>query len=472
MPIGARFARRVSARATPLIVATALLMENLDSTVIATSLPAIAVDLNTGPIQLKLALTSYLLALAIFIPASGWMADRFGARRIFRWAIAVFAAGSIACGLSINLPTLVAARVLQGVGGAMMVPVARLIVLRSTPKADFVNAMAWLTVPALIGPVLGPPLGGFITTYFHWRWIFWINIPIAVIGIALTTRFIPKLAPEPVSGFDTRGFLLVGPGLAGFLSGVTLSGLGIAPVEVIAGLMIGGLTLLVLYVRHAMRAPRPLVNLRLLRFLTFRVNVTGGTIFRVGAGGLPFLLPLMYQIGFGLTAFQSGMLTFVSGVGAIAMKFVAQPILNRFGFRRTLAFNAILAGVFMAAPATFTVHTPYTLMMLALFFGGVCRSLQFTALNALAYSEIEPPLMSSATSFNAVLQQLSASVGITFAAFGLEAVNAWTGSGAVTAASFPPVFVLIAGLSTVSVLVFARLTPTAGAVLLSPSRPT
>jgi len=372
------------ARALPLIIATALLMENLDSNVLTTSLPQIARDLNSNPIDLKLVLTTYLLALAIFIPASGWMADRFGARRVFRWAIVVFALGSIACGASNSLGELVAARALQGIGGSMMTPVGRLIVLRSTPMAGLVSALAWLTVPALLGPVLGPPVGGFITTYFDWRWIFWINIPIAVLGYALATRHIPEIRFEQVRRFDAKGFLLVGPGLAATLTGVTLMGLSLASPWIVAPLTATGIALLAGYVYHALRVPVPLVDLRLLRLPSFKVSVTGGTMFRVGSGMTPFILPLLLQVGFGLTPFQSGMLTFASGAGALTMKFLAPPILRRFGFRRVLSVNAVLSSLFILAPAFFTIHTPWQVMLCLLFFGGLLRSLQFTSINTVA----------------------------------------------------------------------------------------
>ncbi len=458
---------RIKARATPLIVATALLMENIDASVLSTSLPQIAKDLATDPIRLKLALTSYLLALAIFIPASGWAADRFGARRVFRWAILVFAAGSIACAASTSLGTLIASRVLQGIGGSMMVPVGRLIVLRATPKAGLVGALAWLTVPALIGPVMGPPIGGFITTYFDWRWIFWINIPIAVVGIALVSAFIPKLPPAPPVRLDALGFLLIGPGLAAALTGLTLSGLGVASTAVTVSMTIIGVVLIVAYVRHAGRVPAPLVDLRLLRLPTFRISALGGTAFRISSGALPFLLPLLFQIGFGLTAFQSGMLTFASGFGAMLMKFIAQPLLRRFGFRRVLVGNACLSALFILAPAGFTTATPYPLMIAVLFLGGVCRSLQFTSINAMAYADVASDRLSSATSFNAVLQQLSASIGITVAAFALEAAQAMTGAPALTGTLFPPVFAVVAAFSLASIWWFARLTPTSGASLLA-----
>jgi EmrB/QacA subfamily drug resistance transporter len=453
----------------PLIVATALLMENIDGTVIATSLPQIAADLGADPIHLKLALTSYLLALAVFIPASGWAADRFGARKVFRLAILIFAAGSIACAQSSTLPELIAARVLQGIGGSMMVPVGRLIVLRSVPKGELVSALAWLTIPALIGPVLGPPLGGFITTFFDWRWIFWINVPIAVLGLILVTLLIEDVRVEGVAAFDLSGFLLLGPGLALFLSGVTLSGLGLVPGWIVAAMVAGGLALLAGYVRHAARRPDPIVDLRLLRLPTFRINATSGTLFRIGTGALPFLLPLMLQLGFGLSAFQSGMLTLATGLGALGMKFMAQPLLRRFGFRTVLVVNTVLAAAFLVAPATFTPDTPWLWMVGVLFVGGLSRSLQFTSVNAVAYADVPSDRLSSATSFNSVLQQLSGSIGITLAAFGLEAMQAATGSETITRDMFAPVFLLVGAVSLLAVVGFLRLPKTAGAALLPKS---
>lgn len=455
-----------SPRILPLIIATALLMENIDSSVLSTSLPQIARDLNSDPIHLKLVLTTYLLALAVFIPASGWMADRFGARKIFRAAIVVFAAGSIACALSTNLIELVAARALQGIGGSMMTPVGRLIVLRGTPRAGLVGALAWLTVPALLGPVIGPPLGGFITTYWDWRWIFWINIPIAVLGTILASLYIPDLREPDPRGFDAKGFFLLGPGLAGFLTGATLLGLNLAAPQLVLLLTGGGALLIATYARHALRTAEPLVDLRLLALPTFRISVTAGTLFRVGVGALPFLLPLLLQLGFGLTPFQSGMLTFVSGVGALVMKFAAQPLLRRFGFRRVLSLNAVLSSVFICAPAFFTPSTPWLWMALILFIGGLSRSLQFTSVNAIAYAEVPAERLSSATSFTAVLQQLSGSVGITLAAMTLEASGWWQGGAATDLANFPVVFALIAALSLSSALVFAKLAPQAGAILV------
>lgn len=453
-------------KVVPLIVAVALLMENIDSSVLSTSLPAMSVDLATDPIHLKLVLTSYLLALAVFIPASGWAADRFGARVIFRAAIVVFALGSVACGVSQNLWQLVIARTLQGIGGSMMVPVGRLIVLRAVPRDGLVGALAWLTVPALMGPVIGPLLGGYITTYWDWRWIFWINIPLAVLGVVLASVFIPDIREEHVARFDTLGFVMVGPGLAAFLTGVTLSGLTLAPMALVLVLVIGGLGLTLAFVWHALHVAEPLVDLRLLALPTFRISVIAGTLFRVGVGALPFLLPLMFQLGFGLSAFQSGSLTFVSGMGAMMMKFGAQNLLRRFGFRGVLMGNALISGVLLAAPALFTPATPVALMLVVLLAGGLSRSMQFTSVNAIAYAEVPAERLSSATTFNAVMQQLTGSIGITVAAIGLETAGALRGTGATDIGNFPYVFAIITLLSVSSAFVFAGLGRNAGASLI------
>lgn len=453
----------------PLIVATALFMENLDATVLATSLPAIAKDLAANPIHLKLALTTYLLALAVFIPASGWMADRFGAKNVFRAAMVVFAAGSIACALSTGLWSLVAARVLQGMGGAMMAPVGRLIVLRTIPKNEIIGAIAWLTIPALVGPVLGPPLGGFITTYFDWRWIFWINIPVALAGIALITRFIPDVREESTREFDLTGFLLIGPGLSLFLTGATLMGIGLISQQAVLALTFAGAALLVIYVRYALQAANPIIDLRLLKLPTFRAGVVGGFLFRLGLGAGPFLLPLLFQTGFGMTPFQSGMMTFATGVGAMFMKTQAANILRRWGFRRVLVANALIASVFTAIPALYTSATPVLFITALFLVGGLSRSLQFTSINTLAYADVSADKLSRATSFAAVGQELSGSVGVTVAALGLEAMQRWAGGSDIDPTHFPPVFILIALISAASAVNFWLLPTDAGRALLAKS---
>jgi EmrB/QacA subfamily drug resistance transporter len=450
---------------TPLIVACALFMENLDGTVIATSLPAIAADLGEDPIALKLALTSYLLSLAIFIPASGWAADRFGARTVFRTAIVGFTLGSILCGLSSTLPEFVAARVLQGIGGAMMVPVGRLVLIRAVPRAELVRAMAYLSVPALLGPVLGPPVGGFITTYFHWRWIFWINVPIGAVGVVLATLFVANVKEEAPWPLDRIGFLLSGAGLAALIFGLTVVGRGFIPPAADAVLIAAGMMMVVLYVRHARRTPFPIVDLKLLRVPTFAAAIIGGFLFRVGIGAIPFLLPLLFQAGFGLTPFESGSLTFVAAAGAMLMKTTAAPILRTLGFRHVLVWNTLLCTGFLCANALFRPSTPHLVIIVVLLAGGFFRSLQFTSLNALAFADIDNRAMSRATSFAAVAQQLSLSVGVSVGAAGLEFARSLHGGGALAVSDFAPAFLLVAAVSAMSVVMFWRLERDAGAVV-------
>ncbi|WP_428351193.1 MFS transporter [Lichenifustis flavocetrariae] len=450
---------------TPLIVACALFMENMDSTVLATSLPAIAVDLHQDPIALKLALTSYLLSLAIFIPASGWAADRFGARTVFRSAIVVFTLGSILCGLSSTLPGFVAARMFQGAGGAMMVPVGRLVLFRSVPRDELVQALAYLTIPALLGPILGPPLGGFITTYAHWRWIFWINVPIGLLGVVLATLYIPNIREKTVWPLDILGFILSGVGLSALMFGLTVAGRGFLSPLVTLGLVLGGGVTIAVYVWHAGRAPYPIIDLKLLKVATFRGSVLGGYLFRLGIGALPFLLPLLLQLGLGMTPFQSGCLTFASAAGAMLMKTTAQTILRRFGFRTVLVTNALISSVFLLLYGTFTSTTPLALMFGLLLAGGFFRSLEFTGINAIAYADIDNPTMSRATSFASVAQQLSLSSGVAVGAAVIEFSRVAHGDSVLRVQDFGAAFTVVGLISAVSALVFLRLPRDAGASL-------
>jgi EmrB/QacA subfamily drug resistance transporter len=451
---------------TALTVACALFMENLDSTVIATSLPAIAKDFHEDPISLKLALTSYLISLAIFIPASGWAADRFGARTIFRAAILVFVLGSILCGISATLPGLVGARVVQGLGGAMMVPVGRLLLLSSVERSELVNALSYLTVPALLGPMTGPLLGGFITTYFHWRWIFWINVPIGAIGIILATIFVEDVKDGTASPLDVTGFLLCGFGLASLLFGLGGIGRGLMAWQAAVNLAAFGILALAAYGLHARHAAFPLLDLKLLSIKTFRASVTGGSLFRIGIGSMPFLLPLMLQAGFGLTAFRSGSITFIASVGAMAMKATALRILRFFGFRRVLIFNAMLSAAFLGCYGFFTPSTPVVVIMSLLLVGGFVRSLEFTSLNAIAYAEIDSAKMSAAVSFASVAQQLSLSLGVAAGAGALQGLALVNPSSDVLALeNFKWAFLAMAAVSFSAVAAFLRLPADAGSEL-------
>ncbi len=446
----------------PMIVACGLFMENLDSTVLATAIPAIANDIGVNPLRLNLAITSYLLSLAVFIPISGWVADRFGARTVFRAAIVVFTCGSILCGFSTSLWNFVLFRMLQGMGGAMMVPVGRLVLLRSVQKADLVRAMAFLTVPALMGPVLGPPVGGFITTYADWRWIFWINVPIGVLGVILVTLFIEQTREPKVPSLDLRGFLMTAVGLSGLVFGFEAAGRGLLPNGVVVALLGVGAAGIVLYLAHARRVAAPVIDLSLLRIRTFRASIIGGFMFRTGIGSLPFLLPLLLQVGFGLNPFHSGLLTFAAAAGAMTMKMTAGPILKRFGFKRVLIANALISALFVAACALFRATTPAALIFVILLIGGFFRSLQFTSVNTIAYADIPSERMSRATSFSSMMQQLSLSVGVGTAALLLHLTVVFQGREDLMAGDFWPAFVAAAGIAALSAVVYLSLPSDAG----------
>jgi len=452
-------------RIVPITIAAALLMENIDSGVIATSLPQIARDLGEDPVTLKLALTSYLLSLAVFIPISGWVADRFGARNVFRIAIIIFTVASIWCGYSNSLEHMVMARALQGVGGSMMIPVGRAILLRAIPREQIVNAMVYLTVPALVGPLIGPPLGGFITEYFDWRWIFWVNVPVGIIGVALATAFMPNVREDVRVPLDVLGFFLSGIGLSALIFGLTSFSGRLMSGAVAPAMAALGAVCLVAYYFHARRHPYPILKLDLLHIPTFRVSVLGGAMFRIGAGAIPFLLPLLLQLVFGFDPFASGSITFVSAVGAMSMKFVVQPILRRFGFRTILLWNSIIAALFVLVNGFFTATTPMWLLMTILLFGGFFRSLQFTSLNAVAYSDMPQADVSQASTLSSAIQQTSIAAGVAFAAFTLETVRDFRGDGVLVQQDFTIAFCLIAAVTAISVLVFRTMPADAGAAV-------
>ena len=450
-------------RIVPLIIAVALFMENMDSTVISTSLPAIATDIGTNPLALKLAVTSYLLSLAVFIPASGWTADRFGARAVFSAAIAVFMLGSIGCALSSSLTDFVIARIVQGMGGAMMTPVGRMVLVRTIDRRELIGAMAWVSTPALIGPVLGPPIGGFITTYATWHWIFLINIPMGVLGIALAMRYIPDVKADERERFDLVGMVLAGLGIAGVAFGLSVLGLNFLPLWIVAALVAGGVCFIVAYLMHARRIANPVLDLTLFRLPTFFSSVVGGFIFRLGLGALPFLLPLMLQIGFGMTPFQSGLVTFATALGAFGMKWATTSILRAYGFRTVMTVNSVVSAAFLGVCAFFNAQTPIWVMLLLLFVGGFFRSLQFTAINSLAYAEVDPQRAGRATSLVSVAQQLAMSSGVAVGAMAVEFTLHLRGGTAFQAADFPPAFLVVTAISALSVFFFARLAPDAGA---------
>ncbi len=450
-------------RITAVIVATALFMQNLDSTIVATALPAMAKSFHADPLHMSLALTSYLLSLAVFIPASGWFADRFGSRTVFRAAILIFTIGSVLCGLAHSLGELIAARILQGVGGSMMVPVGRLLLLKSVRRRDMLAATSWLTMPALIGPIIGPPLGGFIVTYVSWRWTFDINVPIGLIGIIAVSLFIREVRDSEHAGrLDMIGLILSGLAMALVMAGIETIGRGIIAVPwSLACFAVGGASGWA-YWRHAQHHEHPVLDLTLMKIDTFANSTIAGSFFRVLAGAMPFLLPLMLQLGFGESAAKSGTVTFAAAIGALAMKPLAQPILRRFGFRISMVGFGLLSVAFTAACAAFRPSWPVLALDAVLLIGGVFRSLQFTAFNTIAYADVPRSRMSAATSFYATFQQITITLGISIAAGSLEVATALSGHAAPSIADYSWAFIIISAIGLISVPICARLAAEAG----------
>ena len=448
-------------RTVPLILAVALFMENMDATVISTSLPAIAADIGTSPITLKLALTTYFVALAIFIPISGWMADRYGAKRVFRWSLGVFVIGSIFCAMSGSLLEFVLSRFVQGMGGAMMVPVARLVLVRATAKNDLVSAMAWLTVPALIGPLVGPPIGGFITTFISWHWIFLINVPIGLAGIWVAGRVLPEMESQPPGRIDVKGFFLAAVAASGVVFGLSVVSMPALPPAVGGATLMIGILASFLYVRHARAVTAPLLDMKLFANPVLKAAVIGNALFRIGSGAVPFLLPLMFQIGFGLSPFQSGMLTFVSAFGAIAMKFLAQRTLRLAGFRSVLLVTTAMSALLIGFHGFFAPDTPYAVILVVLVASGLMRSLFFTSANTLVFAEIKDREASQTTAISAVTQQISVAIGVAVAGLLLEAHGLFTGE-ALGLSAFSWAFFAVGILTATALLPFLALTATAG----------
>ncbi len=402
-------------RFMPWLVAVSLFMENLDATIVNTAVPTMAASLEVTPLSLKGVLTSYTLCLAVFIPISGWMADRFGTKRVFTWAVSLFTLGSLLCGLAMNSPTLVAARVVQGIGGAMMTPVGRLALVRTFPRSEMLAAMNFVVIPALIGPLLGPFVGGMIVHWLPWRTIFFVNLPIGLLGLWLIKRHMPDYRDAGVAALDRWGFLLFGSGIALLSYVLEIFGEHRLPPGPILALLAAAVGLLATYAWHSGRVPNPVLRLSLFDVRTFNVAVLGGLVTRLGVGGMPFLLPLLYQIGLGFPAWQAGLLTMPQAIAAITMKMMSKSILARLGHRKVLIANTVLFGATMLVFSLIGPGTPIWCILLLSFTQGFFSALQFTSMNTLVYADITDRDASMANSIASTAQMMALSFGVAFA---------------------------------------------------------
>jgi EmrB/QacA subfamily drug resistance transporter len=426
----------------PLVVAFAFLMEQIDSTIVTTAIPAMARDLNTTVLRMDLAVTAYVLTLAVFIPVSGWFADRYGARRVFVSALLIFTISSVLCGMAQSFAMLVVTRSLQGIGGAMMTPVGRLILLRSFPRSQLFTAMIYMSLPVLVGPVIGPLLGGFLTTYVSWRWNFYVNIPFGLLGIALALRFIEESRLERPAPFDFRGFIMVGIGLALLQFGIENLSRPTLPRAEVLGIIALAACFLLGFVWHARRAGAPAVDLTLFRFRSFRIGTLVGGICRTGINGVPYLLPLMLQVGFGMSPIQSGSLTFLTSLGALVIRPLSTRLLRALGFDRVLLWSAVVSAILLAGFGWIGPGMPHWFIGGYIALYGLARSAQFMSSNTLSYADMPGEQLSRATSLGGVLQQLSVSFGVSVSALLLGFVA--EGEHAITLADFHTAFLLIA----------------------------
>ncbi len=461
--ISSRDERAFSAPA--LLVAGAFFMEFLDGTVIATALPDMARDFGVTAVELNIGISAYLITLAVLIPASGWIADRFGARAIFTLALAIFTLASVFCGLSTEVHIFVAMRILQGVGGALMVPVGRLAVLRTTPKHQLIKAIATLTWPALVAPIIGPPLGGFITRYASWHWIFFINVPLGLAAIILSLRIIPDIRETERRSFDLSGFITTSVAMVSLVTAMERLGdrqPQIWPTLALAAL---GFGCLLYSIRHFRRAAAPMVRLDALQVPTFRVTMYGGSLFRASISAVPFLLPLLFQVGFGMDPFHSGLLVLAVFVGNLTIKPATTPLIRWLGFRRLLLINCALNVCSLLACALLTPQTPVWAIMLILYLGGVFRSIQFTGVSTLAFADVPAAQMSDANTLFSTASQLAVGLGITLGAIGIrlgEQVGDWLHLTELPGISFRLSFVFIALICLVGMIDSLHLAKTAG----------
>ncbi|MCZ7834968.1 MFS transporter [Atlantibacter hermannii] len=455
---------------TALLVAGAFFMEFLDGTVIATALPEMARTFGVEAVDLNIGISAYLLTLAVFIPASGWIADRFGARSVFTLALAIFTLSSVFCGMAQSLEVFVAMRVIQGIGGALMVPVGRLAVLRTTPKNQLIKAIATLTWPALVAPIIGPPLGGFITSYADWRWIFYINLPLGLIAMVLAWRLIPTLTDNERRPFDGVGFISTGVAMISLVYGMEILGARQPDPGLALGLMALGIAALGFSLRHFRRSAWPMIRMDALKIKTFAVTMYGGSLFRASISAVPFMLPLMFQVGFGMDAFHSGLLVLAVFVGNLTIKPATTPLIRWLGFKKLLLINGLLNVLALIACALLTPHTPVWLILLILYLGGVFRSIQFTGVSTLAFADVPPKEMSYANTLFSTASQLAVGLGITLGAISIrlgDKLAQWLDMTATQGMGFRLAFVFIALICLAGMADTLRLSAKAGSQVSS-----
>lgn len=447
----------------PWIAAMAFFMQALDATILNTALPAIAQSLNRSPLAMQSAIISYTLTVAMLIPVSGWLADRFGTRRVFMLAVTLFTLGSLACALSSSLGELVVFRVIQGIGGAMMMPVARLALLRAYPRSELLPVLNFVTMPGLVGPILGPVLGGVLVTWASWHWIFLINIPIGIAGLFYARKFMPNFT-TPRRKFDMGGFFLFGLSLVLFSSGMELFGEKVVATWLAISIIFSGIVLFLLYIRHARRHPTPLISLSLFNTRTFSVGIAGNIASRLGTGCVPFLMPLMLQVGFGYPALIAGCMMAPTAVGSILAKSGVTQLLRRLGYRRTLVGVTIFIGVMIAQFSLQSAALPIWMLILPLFVLGMAMSIQFTSMNTITLADLNDENASGGNSVLAVTQQLSISLGVAVSAAVLRFYEGFDSTN--TVEQFHSTFITMGVLTVISALVFMLLKPKDGRNLI------
>lgn len=452
-------------RIISLIVGGTLLMEMLDTTAISTALPKMAHDFESDVVHLSAGITSYTVMLAVFIPISGWIADRYGAKKVFNLAIIGFILSSIACGLSTNLTSFVIARICQGTAGALMVPVGRLIVLKHTEKKDLVEAIGYIAWAGLLGPIIGPVLGGFFTTYFSWHWIFFINIPVGVFALWAVHQFIPAMDSENNRPLDIIGFFISGIGLAGIMLGTEMIGAAKGDYTKPVATIVASFALMAVSIWHSKRIKYPLIDYSILNVKTFRITVFSGSITRMVINVAPFILPLMLQLGFGLSPFHAGLLYMANMFGSMSMKPVAMWITRRFDFRKVLIGNGIILTLVTAGLSLLSIQTPIWLVAIVFFFSGLTRSLQFTSLNTLAYADVPNEQMSNANTLYNTAQQMALGMGIALGAVTLHLASSYYQDTVYQMRDFSLALQLIAGLSLLSLIEYFKIKPSDGANL-------